>query len=343
MAIPSVSASIIVRDEEAHIRGCLERLATCVDEIVVVDTGSSDESVSIAKSFGARVLHFNWIDDFSAARNFGLASCRTDWAFYIDADERLSLPPGGVIGAHLQPDWVGAHVLLQPKRNFTRYKLARLFRVDPRFRFEGVIHETIVPALEKAVLNGEGQIGTTAIELDHLGYDGDQSHKHGRNLPLLHSAIRLHPTRVYLWFHLTETLLALGRYEEAEAAGQKGLAEAEFDKTAKSRVDASLICQMLSAVMLRRGEDPLSLLHRGLRLHPGNHGLRLALAQRHLNAGKYETARRMARKLQRINPDLLAADLIAYDRAIFGRYALEIEAASLVKLGRLAEAARLLA
>ena len=343
MANPSVCASLIVRNEAARIGGCLELLASRVDDIVVVDTGSTDETVPIARSFGARILHFNWIDDFSAARNFGLASCSTDWAFYIDADERLNMPSGGTVGAHLQPDWIGANVLLRPKQNFTRYKLARLFRVDPRFRFEGAIHETIVPALEKAALNGEGRIGTTAIELDHLGYDGDQSQKHPRNLPLLQTAIQRDPARVYLWFHLTETLLALGRQEEAQAAGLKGLTQAELHRTAKNCVDASLICQMLSTAMLARGEDPLALLNRGLQLHPGNHGLHLALAQRHLNAGNHETALGLARELQRINPDLLVPDLIAYERAIFGRHALEIEIASLVKLGRLADAGKLLA
>jgi glycosyltransferase involved in cell wall biosynthesis len=343
MANPSVCATLIVKNEEAHLHNCLGSLATRVDEILVVDTGSSDETVPIAKSFGARVLNFDWIDDFSAARNFGLTFCRTDWAFYIDADERLNPSASAAIGYYLQPDWIGANVLLRPKRNFTRYKLARLFRVDPKLRFDGTIHETIVPALEGAALNGDGHIGTTTIELDHLGYDGDQSHKHQRNLPLLYSAIRLDPARVYLWFHLTETLLALGRDEEAELAGQKGLALAEFDQTAKNRVDSSLICQMLSTAMLRRGEDPLSLLNRGLRLHPGNHGLRLALAQRHFNAGKYEAAIRITRALQRINPKSLVPDLIAYDLEIFGRYALELEVASLVKLGRLADAAKLLA
>jgi tetratricopeptide (TPR) repeat protein len=342
MAPPSVTASLIVRNEAERLPACLKSLAHLVDEVLIVDTGSVDATVEIAESFGARVLRFQWIDDFSAARNFGLEQCRTDWVFYIDADEELVAPSRGPVGTYLRRDWIGANVHLRPKPNYTRYKLARLFRADPRLRFHGAIHETILPSLEALEAEGVGLIGTTPLKIDHSGYEGEQARKHHRNLPLLLKCVKLYPARVYYWFHLTETLLALGRYEEAENAGQEGLAAAERGLSEKGRVDGSLICQMLAAAMLKRDTDPLALLQRGLALHPGNHGLELTLAQRHLAVGECEAAARITAALRKINPDRLQSELIAYDRAIFGKYAAQIEVACLMRLGRLAEASRLL-
>lgn len=342
MAFPTVSAALIVLNEEEHLANCLGSVAHLVDEVVVVDTGSTEGTVEIAESFGARVLHFQWIDDFSAARNFGLDACRADWVLYIDADEKLVSKLGRPIGKHLRPNWIGANVLLQPKRNFTRYKLARLFRADPRLRFRGEIHETIMPSLEALASEGGGVIGDTQIKIDHSGYEGDQTNKHQRNLPLLLKCVTLYPARVYYWFHLTETLFALGRNEEAESAALNGLAAAERGLSPKDRVDGSLICQMLAAARLKRGADPLALLERGLVLHPGNHGLELTLAQRHLAFGEWEAAIRITAALRQINPDRLKPELMAYDRNVFGKYAVDIEVACLVRLGRLAEASRLL-
>src|SRR6516225_959689 len=83
---------MIVRDEERYLAGCLESVADLVDEIIVVDTGSTDSTPDIARRFGARVSHFQWVDDFSAARNESLRHATGEWIFWLDADERLDAP-----------------------------------------------------------------------------------------------------------------------------------------------------------------------------------------------------------------------------------------------------------
>src|SRR5213592_4364106 len=89
MTRPLLTAAMIARDEERHLPDCLASLTDVVDEVVLVDTGSVDSTVEIARAHGATVLHHVWRDDFSAPRNLGLDNARGRWILYIDADERL--------------------------------------------------------------------------------------------------------------------------------------------------------------------------------------------------------------------------------------------------------------
>ena len=129
---------MIVRDEEEHLGACLASLDGVVDEVVVVDTGSVDGPVEIARSFGARVDHEAWADDFSRARNAALDYAQGQWILYIDADERLrpiprtssspssSRPRRWRSACGCAPSW--------GRRGAAKY---RLWRNDPRIRFAG--------------------------------------------------------------------------------------------------------------------------------------------------------------------------------------------------------------
>jgi len=186
-----LSAAMIVRDEEHHLEACLRSIQDLVDEIVLVDTGSEDQSVAIARRFGARVFEFAWCDDFAAARNHGLERCRGDWILYIDADERA--------------------------RPYPRTDL------EPGIRFEGLMHETIWPGISRSLEEDGGEIGECGLVLDHVGYDGPQDHKHERNLPLLEKALAENPDHVYCWYHLGMVYFGLGRPEAAREAWRTGI------------------------------------------------------------------------------------------------------------------------
>ena len=84
------SLCMIVRDEEQDLAECLESVADLIDEIVVVDTGSTDRTCEVARRFGSRVFDFPWVDSFAAARNESLRHATGDWIFWLDADERLT-------------------------------------------------------------------------------------------------------------------------------------------------------------------------------------------------------------------------------------------------------------
>ena len=86
---PSLSACMIVKNEEKFLAQCLNSIKDAVDEIIIVDTGSTDKTVEIAQSFGAKVYHHPWRNSFSEARNHSLSYATCDWILQIDADEAL--------------------------------------------------------------------------------------------------------------------------------------------------------------------------------------------------------------------------------------------------------------
>ena len=84
-----VSVCMIAKNEDIHIEECLKRLRPCKFEIIVVDTGSVDRTMETARKYTDKVFHFDWCDDFSAARNFSIAQASNDWILAIDCDEYL--------------------------------------------------------------------------------------------------------------------------------------------------------------------------------------------------------------------------------------------------------------
>jgi tetratricopeptide (TPR) repeat protein len=334
-----VSASLIVKNEERFISNCLASLRGHVDEIVVVDTGSSDGTAESARQFGARVLHFDWTGSFAEARNASLAACSGDWILYIDADECLRLEPGVTLSAQLsRPDWAGAMVKFQPKTGYTSYWEHRLFRRHPDISFEGRIHESYLRSLTAFAERHGLQFGKADVSLDHYGYDGDQSHKHPRNLPLLLDSIATTPGRPYYWYHLAETYAALGRVEDALEAGEQGLRVAAGCATEKEAADVNLISQVVTRLRIETGRDPSDIIEEALRRFPEDHAMSFLKARWLLNSGEAGAAIALLDQLLSIEPDSLPPGNMAFDKRIFGISAREMKAAALVQLGDLAGA-----
>lgn len=207
----ALAAVLIVRDEARCIARCLESVAPWVDRMVVLDTGSTDDTVALARAAGAEVHHFDWIDDFSAARNRALDLADADWNLVLDADEWIAeggerlrrfcagAPRLGRVCVHNAFDEGG-------RADESRSWITRLL---PRgVRFEGRVHEQAVSALPRERLE---------LHLGHDGYrDAQMAGKRDRNRPLLLRELRDRPEDPYVLFQLgTE---AEGRQAHAEAA-----------------------------------------------------------------------------------------------------------------------------
>lgn len=189
-----LSLCMIVKNEEAYLADALASAQGNVDEIIVVDTGSTDKTVEIARQFGARVYFRAWDDDFAAARNESLKHATGQWVLIMDADERI---PEGVmqnLRALLIPTEQPLSYLTHIK-NYMRendessilgHYVVRLFRKTSETRFFGAIHEQLYPNW------GHVTIPEESFHLIHLGY-GDSKKKEAkintRNTPLIRKAL----------------------------------------------------------------------------------------------------------------------------------------------------------
>src|SRR5262249_32920451 len=152
----------------------------------------------------------------------------------------------------------------------TPYREMRLFHNDPAIRFRGVIHENIWPGINAYRVARGGRIGRSRLILDHEGYEGDQGHKHTRNLPLLCRALREDPTRVFGLCHLASICLALGKEGLAERAWRIALALVEDKRGSGFLPEDSLPYVSLIQRGLTAGTDVEPLLTQAERRFPRN-------------------------------------------------------------------------
>jgi glycosyltransferase involved in cell wall biosynthesis len=332
---------MIVRDEEKVLGACLDSLAGRVDEIVIADTGSTDASREIAKSCGARVLDVSWQEDFSAARNAALDAATGDWILYIDADERLHVPDGVQLSEVLDDPRAAAFtVLFQPLAGFTTHRNWRFFRNDPRIRFESLFHETVRPGIE-AVCRQDGLgIRDSDVRIVHVGYEGDLTRKHLRNLPLLRRAVQERPWNIYCWQHLAETLAALGEVQEAVALCDKAIALArQRSDDPQRKADGSLAYQLTARLLGDLGKDPLPVIEEGLAAAPQDRALWFLRARALVGPSRCEEALAILERLTAEDPDAFHDRYAAYDKRIFREFAHDLAGVARLRLGQFEQAA----
>ena len=331
---------MIVRNEERFLDDCLRSIAEVVDEIVIVDTGSVDRTLEIARSYPVRLFERAWDGDFSAARNVALAHATGDWILYIDADERLGAGMGdGALQAALDPSAVACRVLLHPKVGSTPYHEVRLFRRDERIRFRGIIHEAVLPDIHDVAAGDGSIIADSDVHLYHVGYEGDLTQKFARNLPLLEREVEATPERVFLWVDMAQSLLGLGRHDDAEAACWKAIAAADAFPDTKQKYDASLAWEMLvRTALLSDAQRAADVAAQALAAFPEQHSLRLACAEALFAAGEAASILPLLLDLVAVDADAFVDPMVAYDKRVFGEWAYHLLGAVYVRLGRRSEA-----
>jgi GT2 family glycosyltransferase/Flp pilus assembly protein TadD len=217
----SVSLCMIVKNEEKNLHACLESAFDLVDEIVVVDTGSTDKTREAAAHFGARVVDFPWVDSFAAARNESLRHATGDWVFWLDADDRLDQDNRERLGALLAglKDENVAYSMkclcLSESKTTTPTVVdhVRLFRNHPEIRWQYRVHEQILPAIRRL----GGAVRPATVVIHHLGYQDFslRSQKHRRDLRLLQLDYAETPDDPFTLFNLGWLLSELRQPAEA--------------------------------------------------------------------------------------------------------------------------------
>jgi glycosyltransferase involved in cell wall biosynthesis len=295
----SLSLCMIVKNEQNNLARCLRSVKPLVDEMIVVDTGSSDYTPDIAQVFGAKVFDFQWGNDFSTARNFSLSKATGDWILVLDADETISVKDYEKFKNILKLSQSRPDAYRIQTRNYSNLAntlgfrpnrgefpeeegigwypsdKVRLFTNDPRIRFVYPVHELVEPSLQKV------KVQDCPIVVHHYG--------------------TLKATKI---LKKTEIYRELGR-----------------KKLKKARNNPAAIKERaIQSAQLGEHSEALDLWRRLLRLQPRSAEAYLNMGTAYWNLGKYAEAVSVAEKALRLDPSLKEAKFnMAYSLLLGGR------------------------
>jgi len=239
--LPGLSLCMIVKNEETYLKGCLESVKSLVDEIIIVDTGSTDKTVEIARSYTSKIYFFEWVHDFAKARNESIKHATREWILYLDADERLPKTYHTPIRNLLNRKEFGAYMLnlkcYSDPKDKSKFEIAvyrRIFKNYKGIQFQGKVHEQIYYSLQKI-----GAVtGSTDILIEHLGYAVSKDimdQKMQRNLELIQKNIEEDPEDSYAWHQLSGTYVAMKDYEKAYMPALKAISLPNITPSTKAR------------------------------------------------------------------------------------------------------------
>jgi len=326
----TLSLCMIVKDEEEMLPRCLAAVRDAVDEIVVVDTGSTDATVEIARSFGARVIERPWTGSFAEARNASFDAATGDWLLYLDADEVLVAEDAPLLRELTGRVWREAFYLVETHHTgelgdgtATAHNALRVFRNRPEYRFEGRLHEQIAHRLPAGMPE---RLEASRVRVEHFGYLSsvrDAKEKSARNIALLRRQIEETGTTPFLCFNLGSELAAAGDAEGAReqfAAAWELLAD-DPGRTEYGFVPALSVRLVKSLRLTGRPAEAEARAAEALRLFPKLTDLVLEQALAARDSGEPERAAELLRRClemgdapSRYSPTVGAGSFIALVR-----------------------------
>ena len=215
-----LSLCMIVKNEAENLTSCIHSVKSAVDEIIVVDTGSTDNTREIARQLGAKVFDFLWCDNFSAARNESIRRATGDYILWLDADDRVDESEVKKI-RHLKRTFdsnkdKAYYLVINSQSSVDGETLFQQLRIFPNVngaRFEGGIHEQIFHILSALGI----QLVKTDIVIRHTGYHDALVivEKSERNLKILKKELEVNPDHLILHYNAARTLSGIGRHAEA--------------------------------------------------------------------------------------------------------------------------------
>ena len=230
-----ISICVITKNEEKHMPKFLSAIKTSMAgydyELVIVDTGSTDSTISIAKEYTDKIYHFDWIGDFAAARNFSIECASNDWILVLDCDEYITDVDVSCFEKMTKQDARAVGVItrinyydMNGVPSIYNEGVERFFN-RTKYHYEGIIHEQI-RCLDGQVIPSRIEIPIVA---DHVGYNGtpeETADKVKRNLDLLLKMLANNPDDPYLYFQIGQSYNKVKDYENACLYYGKGL---EYD------------------------------------------------------------------------------------------------------------------
>ena len=319
-----ISVCYIVKNEEHNLPRSLNSLKGQIDEIVIVDTGSTDNTIEVAKGYGAKVLESPWNNDFSTPRNMALDNATGDWIIFLDADEYFSEATAhNVRNIIEQADKNGKNGLLVNLVNIdvdkdskvldTTYIL-RMYRNVKEWRFVGRIHEELRKSTG-GTIDKISLVPTDKLELYHTGYStGVNADKARRNLGLLLAELKLtdHPEKIY--GYIAQCYNGLNEYENAEK-----YAIMDINGGRRETTFASSSYRILLSILARdpkRINDRLKFIERAIKDFPetpefyAEHAECLAVLKRYAEAiEEMETALKLFASYDILEPMMFSQDM----------------------------------
>jgi tetratricopeptide (TPR) repeat protein len=248
---PRLSVCMIVKNEERFLGQCLASVKDIADELIVIDTGSTDRTMQIAREHGAQVGHFEWCNDFAAARNASIAPATGDWILFLDADEELSPAEKQTLPALLASNntaLIRLPLINSHQGQISKSILPRLFRNIPAIQFQGCVHEGVYTALLKVSKEWQMEISVGDMLILHHGYTAEvisERNKVQRNYELLIKALEERPNEAYFYMQLGLELRRMDRLAESFDAYAKALnlAETQPNQIITDEVRETLLTQ----------------------------------------------------------------------------------------------------
>jgi len=320
---PTISVCMIVKNEEKFLAQCLKSVKDATDEIIIVDTGSTDKTVEIAQSFGAKVYHHPWRNSFSEARNHSLHYATCDWILQIDADEALE-----------QSDIPHLHTLIQTNSHNVIYVaiysdlpggqakhyFPRIFRRG-KACFQGTVHNQL--AFDGNALQSE-------IKFYHYGYNLSQDEmkkKYKRTGDLLREQVDREPDNIFALANLIRNYRNEYNFDKVIELGEKGLSMSvsQMDvvyKGQRQKISIDLAHAFLNKNMMDRAEE---VCRRSLDENPQHFDMLLVLGETLFKKGEIHNALNyfkkylIAKEKENKTPafSLLAADFYSYESCAY--------------------------
>jgi tetratricopeptide (TPR) repeat protein len=289
----TVSLCMIVRNEAHQLAECLMPVADLFDEIVIVDTGSRDDTAEVARRFTPHVFHFEWCDDFSAARNESLRHASGQWIFWLDADDRLSSENVARLKATLaalpsEPAAFMMDTACVPRDASDAERLIthpRLFWRHPELHWRGRVHEQVRPCPTTL----DFRVVFSDVRIEHVGYqDGaTRQRKLKRDVRLLRMDYAVDPDDPSTLLHLGQAYAEMGQADEAKKYLMRILSIEQRPLDYLRRVFATL-CEL--ALAQGRHQEVMAVADRALQLFPRDPHISYVLAEALYEVDRYKAA-----------------------------------------------------